>query len=174
MHNASELRPWALGSVIGGLCLSGVAVSAPLTPGPANTACIYAARVVATLPSDVLLDDRPIDPPATPNASDTVVKAWRSRGATNLFTACPELRAKLPKGVRFASHADYVDVANIPPTRSVDIVGFQAPFVSADGKQMITAWTRQCSGLCGGYAVERRRWTARGWSEPEFIAAAIS
>jgi hypothetical protein len=172
MHNASKHR---LGSVLGALCcFSGVAISAPLAPGPANTACTYAARVLATLPSDVVLDDRLINPPATPSASDNVVKAWRSRGATNLFTACPELRAKIPEGVRFASQADYVDVAKIPPTRTLTIVGFAAPFVSADGKQMITAWIRHCPGLCGGYAVERRRRTATGWSEPEFITAAMS
>jgi len=137
-------------------------------------ACAFGERLVKNLEPGSVLDDRPVEPPSTHTPADNTVKAWRSRGATNLFISCPELRTSLPPGVRFASRNDYAELERRPPERSVHIMSFMAPFVSDDGRELIHAQSWRCTGLCGGSFVQRLYKTPTGWSAPENLALVIS
>lgn len=152
-----------------------VGAAGPASADRTRAACRYGATVVAALDANTLLDDRPVTPSDRLGPKDDpVVQAWRARGPSNLFAACPELRRRLPAGVRFATPQDHADAAQIPSARSVFITAFAAPFVSADGKQLIHAQTWKCPGLCGGYSILRARREGKGWSKPEIIGMAIS
>src|SRR4051812_48671786 len=73
-------------------------------------ACKFGAGLVSSLAIGTLIDTRPIDPAwARFLPDEEVIKEWRARGATNLFTTCPGLKEQLPKGVRFATSEDYAD-----------------------------------------------------------------
>jgi len=137
-------------------------------------ACDFGETVVRSLDAQSLMDLDPVAPAAIGPRDDPLVAAWRARGPTNLLTACPHLKDRLPPGVRFATPDDHAEAARAIGARSVFITRFAAPYVSRDGQQLLHVQTWKCPGLCGGFVLSRLRREGAGWGPPEILAMSIA
>ncbi len=130
--------------------------------------------MIRSLDVQSLMDLDPVAPAAIGPRDDPLVAAWRARGPTNLLTACPHLKDRLPAGVRFATADDHAEAARAIGARPVFITRFAAPYVSPDGQQMLHVQTWKCPSLCGGYVLSRLRRKGAGWGPPEILAMLIA
>jgi hypothetical protein len=141
----------SLAAAVAGLAISsgGGASGFPLDVRRQHEACRFAQAHAPEISAGSLVEFAPLEPPAVsapPKGAEKAVEAWRRRGATNLFVACPELMGTLPHGVRPATAHDYTALKALPAPKGLFITGFLAPFVSADGRYMITSQIYRCPG----------------------------
>jgi hypothetical protein len=92
--------------------------------------------------------------------------AWNVAPPSNLLDVCPDLKARLPSGWRYATPEEERSIAK------PDIRVFGAPIVRGDRALIETGVN--CRGLCGSRLVELYRLEQGRWRFVAISAASIS
>lgn len=93
-------------------------------------------------------------------------------GPSNLFVACPHLRAEVGPPARFATEEERAAVRGSPFQKPLPAVirGFTAPQVDEGGRAALVQVVFECPGLCGSGVVLRYERRKGRWVRAEVVA----